>query len=328
MSNQRKTATHSSWATSPSPISGTAAPTPHGSVGLPPKSPSANRKIAHGRASISATIKAPGVHSATVTYSLDPATKSLAIDWLLDKEHQTGIEAVMIAFPFNLGTPSFRADVNGVPFAPNEDQLDGTVMDWYPIGRWIDVSDGERTVTLTPLDAPLVQIGGITTGKWARKLEPEGPTIISWALHNHWMVNFKASQGGEIPQRYRLTTHAGPADDMAATRFGLESTTQPIVLRDYLPTGATTGKFLEIPENAPVTITAKPADDGDGIIIRLQNIATDPVDVPIAIHSAQPRSATLTSSLEIDDTTLPIDGSSITVHVGARDVQSVRIRFA
>ena len=42
-------------------------------------------------------------------------------------EHQTGIEAVFIAFPFNLGAPSFRADINGIPFSPNEDQLDGTV---------------------------------------------------------------------------------------------------------------------------------------------------------------------------------------------------------
>jgi len=54
---------------------------------------------------------------------------------------------------------------------------------------------------VTPLDAPLVHLGGITTGKWARSLEPEGPTIMSWALNNHWMVNFKASQGGQIPLR-------------------------------------------------------------------------------------------------------------------------------
>lgn len=284
--------------------------------------------IQHGRARISATIKAPGVRSATVTYTLEPGSKTLGVDWLLDKEHQTGIEAVMIAFPFNLGKPSFRADVNGVPFAPNDDQLKGTVMDWYPLGRWINISDGDRTVILTPLDAPLVHIGGITTGKWARTLEPEGPTIISWALQNHWMVNFKASQGGEIPLRYRLTTHTGPGDDLTATRFGLESTTPPIVLRDYLPTGERTGTFLEIAEGLPITVTAKPADDGDGIIVRLQNIAADPVDVPLTIQSAKPSGATLTSPLEIDDTTVQISGSTVVIPVGARDIQSVRLRFA
>ena len=39
------------------------------------------------------------------------------------------------------------------------------VRDWYPLRRWADVSDGERGVTLAPLDAPLVQLGGITTGR-------------------------------------------------------------------------------------------------------------------------------------------------------------------
>jgi hypothetical protein len=82
-------------------------------------------------------------------------------------------------------------------------------------------------VTIAPLDAPLVHLGGITTGRWAKELEPEGPTVMSWALHNHWMVNFKASQGGEIPLRYRLTTHAGPVDDTAASRFGAEEATHP-----------------------------------------------------------------------------------------------------
>ena len=187
--------------------------------------------------------------------------------------HETGIEAVFIAFPFNLGAPSFRADINGIPFTPDKDQLNGTVKDWYPLGRWVDVSDGERGVTMTPLDAPLVHIGGITTGKWARELEPEGPTIMSWALHNHWMVNFKASQGGEIPLRYRLTTHAGAVDDLAASRFGAGKHHPAGPDARLPPTGPTTGRFLDVPADAPVIVTAKPADDGNGIIVRVQNLS-------------------------------------------------------
>ena len=93
----------------------------------------------------------------------------------------------------------FTIDLNGIPSRPNADQLDGAAKDWYPLQRWVDVSDGKRGVTLVPLDAPLVHLGGITTGNWSRTLEPEGPTIMSWALNNHWMVNFKASQGGQDP---------------------------------------------------------------------------------------------------------------------------------
>ncbi len=203
-------------------------------------------QIAHGRASITVDVEAPGIRRSRCTYTLESRAKSLAIDWLLDKEHQTGIEAVFVALPFNLGAPQLPRRCQRHPLHAEEDQLAGTVRDWYPIGRWVDVSDGERGVTVTPLDAPLVHMGGITTGKWARTLEPEGPTLMSWALQNHWMVNFKASQGGEIPQRYRLTTHAGACDDVAAARFGAESATPPITLRDYLRTGPETGRFLDV----------------------------------------------------------------------------------
>ena len=275
-------------------------------------------EIAHGRAAISVTVEAAGIRSATCTYVLESGQKTLGIDWLLDKVHETGIEAVFIALPFDLGTPTFRADVNGVPFTPDDDQLNGTVRDWYPVGRWASVDDGETTVIVAPLDAPLLHLGGITTGKWARSLEPEGPTLMSWALHNHWMVNFKASQGGSIPLRYRLTSHAGPVDDVAAWRFGTEEATPPITLRDYLRTGEPTGRFLDIPEDLPVTAWAKPAEDGDGIIVRLQNLSEDGVEVPLTVLAAQPSSVTTTSIVEIDDAMVPLSGATATVEVGAK----------
>ena len=119
--------------------------------------------------SITVEVEAAGHPPRPCTYILEiRSTRRLAIDWLLDKVHETGIEAVFVAFPFNLGAPNFRADVNGVPFTPDDDQLNGTVRDWYPVGRWVDVSDGEPRRDVTPLDAPLVHLGGITTGKWAR----------------------------------------------------------------------------------------------------------------------------------------------------------------
>ena len=283
--------------------------------------------IENGRASIAATVTGPGIRSARVTYTLESNQKSLAIDWMLDKVHEPGIEAVFIAFPFNLDSQVFRADINGVPFSPNEDQLNGTVMDWYPVGRWVDVSDAVRGVTLAPLDAPLMQLGGITTGKWARELEPEGPNLMSWALHNHWMVNFKATQGGEIPLRYRLTTHEDPVDDVFASRFGIESATPAVPLRDYLRTGPETGRFLQISEDAPVLVHAKPADDGNGIIVRIQNLTSEQVSVPLSFNAVSPTDVSTTSIVEKDGGTIALDGDSVEVLVEAMAIQSVRATF-
>jgi hypothetical protein len=280
-----------------------------------------------GIASITVHIKAKGVRDAHCTYSLRSNTKALEVDWLLDKEHVTDVEAVFIAFPFALGEPRFRASINGLPLTPEEDQLSGTVRDWYPVGRWIDVSDEERGVTVVPLEAPLMHIGGITTGKWATTLQPEGPTLMSWALHNHWMVNFKASQGGEISLRYRLTTHDGQVDDVAADRFAREQVSPLIAIRDLAPSGALSGQFLEVEEGPIEVIHIKPADFGDGIIVRLQNVGNASSSTTLRFIDSRPSAVFKTTPDERNVESIELQGSQISLQVGAKQVQSIRVTF-
>ena len=173
------------------------------------------------------------------------------------------------------------------------------MRDWYPLRRWVDVSDGERGVTLAPLDAPLAQLGGITTGRAAYALEPDGPAVYSWALNNHWSVNFRAFQEGEIPLRYRLTTHAGACDDAAAARFAAEAATPPLVLRDWIRRGAPDGQFLALDDDG-VELTAKPAEDGDGIVVRLHDQRGAEREVALRFATA-PSSAAVVSPLELDE---------------------------
>jgi len=280
-------------------------------------------------ASITLTILSKGIRSATCTYVLPSQKKALEVKWMLDKEHVTKPEAVFIAFPFNLGNPKFRADINGIALTPEEEQLPGTVRDWYPIQRWVNVNDGAHGVTIVPMDAPLVHLGGITTGKWAEKLEPESATIMSWALNNHWMVNFKASQGGHIPLRYQLTTHAGTANDADCARFGAESVTPPIVLRDFVrfDTAKCKGKFLEVTPSDSFLITAKPADDQKGIILRLQNVTENETECRLSLPELQLGSACSVSPIEEDQEELVIKNNSIICNVAARAVKSIRLQF-
>ena len=280
-------------------------------------------------ARIQVTIKAKGVRSATCTYVLPTRKKTLEINWMLDKEHITDPEAVFVAFPFNLERPEFRADINGIPLTPDEEQLNWTVRDWYPIQRWVHIHDGSRGVTMVPMDAPLVHLGGITTGKWAERLEPESTTIMSWALNNHWMVNFKASQGGLIPLRYRLTTHEGVAGDAECAKFGVETVTQPIVLRDLVrhPGAPKEGVFMKVANPEPFLVTAKPADDGNGIIVRIQNVTEEDHDCSIAFPELQPTAARRVNPVEVDLESLDVRDRTIAVRVPGRAVRSVRIVF-
>jgi hypothetical protein len=284
-------------------------------------------RVGEGRASIEVTIAAPGVAGATVTYALDAGTKALSIDWMLDKLHNPDPEAVFIAFPFNLGKPQFTIDLNGIPAKPNGDQLDGAAKDWYPLQRWVDVSDGKRGVTLVPLESPLAHLGGITTGAWSRTLKPKGPTIMSWALNNHWLVNFKSSQGGRIPLRYRLTTHRGAVNPTVAARFAAEASVPPVVLRDIAATGKRKDYFFAVDPQAPVLVTAKPGENDGWVALRLQNLSRAPVR-PIITFSRAPNAARRSDPIEHPGETLELDGSQLGIDLAALAVSTVLVKFA
>lgn len=285
--------------------------------------------ILDGRASIEVRIEAEGVRGATCRYTLEAGGEALQVDWELDKLPVHDPESVYIAFPFALsGEPRFRADLNGVAITPNEDQLNGTVRDWYPIRRWVDVSDGERGVTVVPLDAPLTQLGGVTTGKAAYELEPEGPAVYSWALNNHWVVNFRAFQEGEIPLRYRLTTHAGGCDDAAATRFAADVATPALVLRDWIRRDdAPAGSQFVVVEDDGVELAFKAAEDGDGIVVRLHDQRGAARDVRLRFQAGV-ACVTPTSLLEVDESDqLTVTDGAVTVPLGSRALASLRVRF-
>jgi alpha-mannosidase len=283
-------------------------------------------RVHEGRASIEVTLEAPGVKSLTVVYALDAGAKALQIDITLDKLMHRDAEAVFVAFPFNLEGADFTIDLNGIPAVPNKDQLDGAAKDWYPLQRWVDVSDGKRGVTLVPLDAPLVHLGGITTGKWSRTLEPEGPTIMSWAINNHWLVNFQAGQDGIIPLRYRLTTHAGAVDTGAASRFAAEMMVPPVVLRDLAPTGPRTEQFLSVDPASPVLVTAKPSENEGWIAVRVQNLSREKSRPTLSFAHA-PRAARSADPIEHPRDALAIDGKNIAVDLDPLEVTTMLVSF-
>jgi hypothetical protein len=284
--------------------------------------------IDKGRAAVSIECKIKGVKRATCIFWLDAGLKEVGIDWEIDKEHVREAEELMIAFPFDLGKPQFRGDINGVPFTPDDDQLPGTVKDWFPVRNWIDVSDGEFGVTLVPIDAPLMQLGGITTAKGAETLQPEGPYMMSWALNNHWIVNFKASQGGLIPLKYRITTHKGAVDDAAADRWASEVMHPPIVMRDYIrKVDQTSGSFMSLKSGAGANIFAKRAANGSGIIMRIHSAIRKNQTVELDVKNLGFKSAKKVSPTEVPLSDPVIDISNGTLKVELRPSEYISLHL-
>ncbi len=277
---------------------------------------------------LTADISAPGCRSIRVTYSLPAHRKSLSVSYLLDKIHVTDPESVYFPFPLALGAPRFILDLDGVPTIPEKEQLPGSARDWYSVGRWGAVSDGNTTVVIVPMDAPLVQVGGITNGHWAACLEPEAATLVSWALNNHWHTNFKASQGGEMVFRYVLTSDEGGHDPVSSARFAAETVAPPVIIG---------GRAVSIGESRSLATLApagagmlwfKPSENGRGVIARVQNPSDAPVRYTLSFLAAPVEEACLTSPIEVDGQELAvISNESVEFIAGPRSIQSVRLRL-
>ncbi|MFC1791017.1 glycoside hydrolase family 38 C-terminal domain-containing protein [Gemmatimonadota bacterium] len=157
-------------------------------------------------------------------------TNRIAKAWVLDPE------AVLFRFPFALDQPQVRIDVPFGSFRPELDQVPGSSKNYYSVQRWVDLTDARGGVTLTTVDAPLIQLGEIRTDAivtgWLEEAEPSA-TLFSYVMNNYWETNYRAAQDDEVTFHYSLRAH-GPFDEEAADRFGLEEA-RPLVV--WIPEG-------------------------------------------------------------------------------------------
>jgi hypothetical protein len=141
-------------------------------------------------------------------------------------------EAVLFRFPFAVDDPTVRIDVPFGSFRPGEDQVPGAGMNYLSAQRWVDVSNADGGVTLTTIDAPLLQVGNIHTDAivtgWLDTFEPSA-TLWSYVMNNYWETNYRAAQDDEVTFQYALRAH-GAFEEAAAERFGLERA-QPLLVR-------------------------------------------------------------------------------------------------
>ena len=280
----------------------------------------------HDRVQIEAQMEAKGARSLKVRYSLPTHEKALQLEMLVDKTFNTLAEAVYVPFPLAIDKPKFHLDLNGVPLEPEREQLPGSCRDWYGIHRWAQVGDESLSVTLAPIDSPLIQVGGITTGRWAHELDTSRATLVSWALHNHWDTNFKASQGEDTLLRYRLTSSAG-YDPRASSRFAMDATVPPLIVRVPGAELGRSGTFLACEPQGQCEIQIKRAADGRGLIVHAYNLGSDVVAQRLSFPAQRIAAAWQCSPIELDQNSIGVSDNAITIDVPSRSVACARLVF-
>ena len=174
------------------------------------------------------------------------------------------------------------------------------------------------------LDAPLVEVGGITAtllgGQshpevWRKHIEPT-QKLYSWAINNHWETNYRAYQDGIITFRYALQPHKS-YDPVASTKLATDLS-QPLVV--VAATGeVSTAPRLRIGNEKLVTLALRPSMDGRAWMVTLFN------------PGEQEESTSLTWSGSVgathysNTTEVAHDVVSGAVSVAAQDVVTLRV---
>lgn len=236
---------------------------------------------------------APGCNSLTRRVRLTAGVPYLEITNIVDKQRaalnpnpgkggpggefaQRGSkESVQFAFPLAVPAGEMTMDVPLAVMEPETNQLPGSCKNWLPVGRWIDVSSKEVGVTWATLDAPLVELGGITATMlgsqktpdvWRKHIEPT-QTVYSWVMNNHWGTNYLAHQEGPVTFRYALRPH-GEWSGAEASRFAI-GLTQPLLSSFAAAVAPPTPSLVQVEPADVLALALKPSNDGKALVMRL-----------------------------------------------------------
>ncbi|MEN0053618.1 MAG: glycoside hydrolase family 38 C-terminal domain-containing protein [Mucilaginibacter sp.] len=196
-------------------------------------------------------------------------------------------EDINFGFAFNIPNPTTRIDIPWGLMIPEYDQIDGANKNWLTMQRWVDVSNTQTGVTWTAIEAPLIELGGMTANhqsggaygskNWYKTMEQTQP-LFSWVLNNHWGTNFTLEQGGIMSFHYGIRPH-GSYDASLANRFGMEQN------RPLLAVAVDKEPAITMPVKIgnPMVFLSnlKESDDGKGWVLRVRSISDKPEKVLI-----------------------------------------------
>jgi len=220
---------------------------------------------------------APGANSLRSEIQLINGIDRVDISNTIDKKAIRSKESVHFAFPFNIDKGQVRYNIPWGTVNAEADQLPYANRNWYTLQRWVDISNADYGVTWSSPDAPLFEIGKITTNGllgglhnsplWI-KYTPQSSTLYSWVMNNLWHTNFPADQEGVVTFRYCINVH-DRFDNLKANQAGLNNQ-RPLIVAPA-DRNAADGSLVKVEGNNVFVEGLRPCNNGEGWILQLVN---------------------------------------------------------
>ncbi len=232
----------------------------------------------------------------------------------IDKTAVRSREAVYFAFPFAMSHPEFRYEIQTGVVNPARDMYPGAGHEWFSVQHWVSVEQDGVSGTVMPLDTPLVTLGGIYRGAWPSRFGERPGTIFSYAMNNYWSTNYNAEQGGRMRFRYVITS-AAATDGAALSRMGWEEVTpleldevtrQDKALAPSPGPGSEEASYLDVSDPDLLVEDWKPAEDGNGTILRMLDLGGDTRQVTVSTPLLTLDKAIETDAVERNEQALPL----------------------
>ena len=242
-------------------------------------------------------------------------------------------EAVYFAFPFAMTHPQFQYEIQNGVVDPSRDMYPGAGHEWFSVQHWVSVQQDGVTGTVMPLDTPLLTLGDINRGAWPTQFGDRPGNIFAYAMNNYWHTNYRASQGGDFHFRF-VVTSAPSTDPVALSRMGWEEETplevDEIQSQDQAiplprPLSGQQGSFLSVGDPDVVLDTWKPAEDGDGTILRLIDLGGSTRTVNLSTPLLAIDKAFQTDAVERNRKPLQVRSGAISIEIHPHEIVTIRL---
>lgn len=268
----------------------------------------------------------------------------------VDKVETRAKEAVYFAFPFLAGgNPEDQSvaastaskikmeyQIQNGWVRPNEDQMPGACREWFTPQNLVHVSDENFSIAWATPHAPLACFTDINRGKWPKFLKIANGHVYSYVMNNYWFTNYRATQNGRFAFRYSITSGRNlTREDLG--RFDAD-TRSPVVAYPFLssfsahiaqadrPWPAAVGSFLKLNVPNLQLVTMKQAEDGNGFIVRLREVAGKKGEAELVFPALTLKEAHLCNGVEVDQNKLPVAGNEVKLPFGENRFITIRIK--